>query len=929
MAAMGGDAADITNSPAYAHLDSLVATGQASDVMVSMHKAKYAKLHDVVLRTYDHEKNLLKRAKQLNQDLLAEKMKLDKATVRAQEDSDAIASLRDELAKGQSELALREEKEMQLQLEADQLTRQKQEMEREAAAKEKLQAELLQPQIEALDRAVEEAASDLERQQGALLRLQGDRKDLMDRIAESRDAKNAAVSEKGHLNAAYVKVRSEPDKLKKQADVVMGAAAALEAEVDNLAQKVSVLDHDLAAQSKRRKELDEQRMEHAMAAERSRAQAETKERECDSVHRRLELAKDDTHNAQVERLRVDQEQKAVALELKREQDGLNRRVKDYNGALKRARRAEVAMQQAQQLVPHAKLQLDEAQRQIVAKKGEKARQSDAIEEMRREVDIFINNFLKQEDSEKDQVLWHQQCAAEVGEYHAEVSALRDNDRQLSKRIADLNAAREAKSREAAKALQQTRDAKEELKVRQLMLLDLSKKHQEIRARLAEFSKLYDLVKNDRNKYVNLIQESSQALAEMKEKIKILQNEVDILRRESAQKDAFLSKEHLEHQNSTSSRDALRIELNKANASLADRHAEVKQQAEDVRNLNAIINGIEREMVRLKREYEVAVEDRNYTGIQLIDRNDELCILYEKSNVQQATLKRGELQLQDRDEEVRVLDLEVARLCREVEAIRRVIPKMPAFEERILTLQAQLQEERARAEQLSADLESPANERRWRKLEGRDPEPEDLAAKIQLLDQRLSDKKEQLLEKELVLEEVTNLANRLRKQAIEKRESTLDLAKAVNEAQGRIKSTTRKMMAAVSELSMYQATAIKLTHDNTQAQEMLYNAQKRLESGQPPTEDMAAEWQRHSLSLDRRHNDAVAAQEAAAAQDEFGSAVARDETLVPSTALPRPNAYIPDDLGIPKPYGGMAPFKPTEAGSTMRHIRKPIIREIDI
>jgi hypothetical protein len=37
--------------------------------------------------------------------------------------------------------------------------------------------------------------------------------------------------------------------------------------------------------------------------------------------------------------------------------------------------------------------------------------------------------------------------------------------------------------------------------------------------------------------------------------------------------------------------------------------------------------------RLKKMYEFAVEDRNYTGIQLIDRNDELCILYEKANIQ--------------------------------------------------------------------------------------------------------------------------------------------------------------------------------------------------------------------------------------------------------------------------------------------------------
>ena len=56
-----------------------------------------------------------------------------------------------------------------------------------------------------------------------------------------------------------------------------------------------------------------------------------------------------------------------------------------------------------------------------------------------------------------------------------------------------------------------------------------------------------------------------------------------------------------------------------------------------------------------------MEERNYTGIQLIDRNDELCILYEKSNMQQTVLKKGELAIREREEEVRMCDLQVAEL----------------------------------------------------------------------------------------------------------------------------------------------------------------------------------------------------------------------------------------------------------------------------
>ena len=50
------------------------------------------------------------------------------------------------------------------------------------------------------------------------------------------------------------------------------------------------------------------------------------------------------------------------------------------------------------------------------------------------------------------------------------------------------------------------------------------------------------------------------------------------------------------------------------------------------------------------------------------------------------------------------------------------------------LTLQLEEERALAEQLSAELEAPENSKRWRKLEGKDPEPEDLAAKLQVLEE---------------------------------------------------------------------------------------------------------------------------------------------------------------------------------------------------
>lgn len=69
----------------------------------------------------------------------------------------------------------------------------------------------------------------------------------------------------------------------------------------------------------------------------------------------------------------------------------------------------------------------------------------------------------------------------------------------------------------------------------LQSLDLTRRIADVDARLAEYGALYNVVKNERGKYVSLIQASTQAAAEMREKVKILQTEVDILQNEARAK----------------------------------------------------------------------------------------------------------------------------------------------------------------------------------------------------------------------------------------------------------------------------------------------------------------------------------------------------------------------------------------------------------
>jgi len=62
-----------------------------------------------------------------------------------------------------------------------------------------------------------------------------------------------------------------------------------------------------------------------------------------------------------------------------------------------------------------------------------------------------------------------------------------------------------------------------------------------------------------------------------------------------------------------------------------------------------------------------VEQRNWAGLALIDRNDELCVLYEKAHVQEGVLMQAELQTRAREDEIRMLKIELAEMRRVVEA----------------------------------------------------------------------------------------------------------------------------------------------------------------------------------------------------------------------------------------------------------------------
>lgn len=159
----------------------------------------------------------------------------------------------------------------------------------------------------------------------------------------------------------------------------------------------------------------------------------------------------------------------------------------------------------------------------------------------------------------------------------------------------------------------------------------------------------------------------------------------------------------------------------------------------------------------------------------------------------------------------------------------------------------------------------------------------------MLEERLNNKKEALLEKELVYEEVSNLAEKLRTQALDGRKTTLEVAEKINEYKARTTELSRKMLATVSELSMFQSKVLKLQQEKEEKDQILEQCLQNLDQGLPPTPDCDSQWEKMQRDQQRRRQDS----------EERIQRKALEQQLNPygikTNALPRPNSYMPADI----------------------------------
>jgi len=621
----------------------------------------------------------------------------------------------------------------------------------------------------------------------------------------------------------------------------------------------------------------------------------------------------------------------VALNIKRREaesavryrdDQLNFVQREYEGHKRLYKKKVSIVDLLRQGIPDLEVQLQDAEIAVKQFTRESEARSKRIGELKDTQEEAVSKFLEQGGIEKDVKKELENAMTEVEDLDAEIARSMAEERRLTKLAALLSQQRDASIAQAHVVDQKEKEARNLIRMKELIILDHTKRCAEISTRLKEFSGLYEIVKNERNKFSSTILSSSQALAEMREKIRILEKEIGILQAESNGKSAALQKEKNAIMVSIAHRDQLRKEMNVYLSEYRIKQRQIELQIQQIEKENTFLNGLEKKMISAKASYEKAVSERNAAGVQLINRNDEICVVQERWRQLQEALSRGDEELQKKEEELRMLRLQSEELRRAYRSAKARIPEVELLKNKLHALEQELLEQRRVLHEYGDKLEDPKNSERWRGLEGEDPGFDVLSDKVSVLEKRLDFKREQLLERDLVLEEITTVTEKLRAQALVRRKVAGNMADQLCDLKNRIKEITTRMLASVSELSMYQATALRLQEEKVLRKQELEDVLFRVEHGEPPTEDAVRE-------LARSERRRMQAAEATARRQNELKMHASPADMKKTTAEPRPTAYIPEDMFISKPYGNSAPFKPMDSSNVVRHMRQPQPKLIEI
>ncbi|KAI8485663.1 hypothetical protein Bbelb_366820 [Branchiostoma belcheri] len=771
------------------------------DKSLEKFRVEYEKLHRALKKSHESEKRLMQKCRELNAEIVANSAKVSTALKLSREDQDTIASLKKEIEKAWKMVDAAHEKEQR--------------------ARETIQS--LKQEISNLTKLVEQGAGltmGQEHNVNELLKIKEDltkERDqqleeivkLRESLAKAGETAMKAEQDRADAEAKITELNQDIQMRTNEAQREQRKKEKMERELKNSRQELETKQKDMQSKEQQLQRNKEDLARFEQQLKEQRIQNERLVKESDVLNQRFTKLQNDYENQLISADQLAQENQTKVQELKQKEDEIQAlrqdtlRITKMREAIQRKlRQTEDQKGEAEQSKETLKSQIVGLERELEASKKQAEADRKAIDDLVRERDILNKNMLKaagQTQKQLNLVRLHEQSKKNLEQ---EIQNYKEEAAKQRKIIYQLEKERDRYINEASELTQKVLQHMEDVKVREMQIFDYKKKIAEAETKLKQQQNLYEAVRSDRNLYSKNLIESQDEITEMKRKLKIMNHQIDQLKEEITAKEDALVKEHLEHERVRKEKEALKAELQRMKQQAAESKAYIEAQEAEERKLLKIIAEADAERMRQKKELDQVISERDILGTQLVRRNDELALLYEKIKIQQSTLNKGEIQYRQRLEDIRLLKLEIKKLRREKAILTKNCANVDDLRREVYHIQRELLRERTRCKALEEELENPMNIHRWRKLEGSDPSTYEMIQKIQTLQKRLIQKTEEVVEKELLIQEKEKLYVELKH--ILARQPGPEVAEQLQIYQQALKEKNKQLKSMASELNMYDS-----------------------------------------------------------------------------------------------------------------------------
>ena len=895
-------------------LDELLKAGGIERSKVYKAKAAYCELHDALAAAVARTARLEDDATGLDRELAEGVTTLEEARAAArnsltEEEEEELDRLRRECDVAVAEAELAGEREQSTSMDVYEQTRA-----RNAAKKRLEEVELeheraMAPALASARAEVSELAEDVRSEKTRMEDLHKAKADAVARVGELQTKASQISNERERVQTELDSIAPLPLKIKRECDVINEQIKALRTQELALNKKFAALDESELRQSETVRGRTEEHAHAAGTLERASIAMEQKTRTADEFNKDLEKETSERERLVNEKLELEQRAAALDAEKKALADRVARRRKELEQTERKTGKMAMETKHVADVVPQLETEVSQLRLDVKTTTRVAAERSAAIEAIRADIDAEMKAYITEESAGKTK-------GTAFETVYAEVAALEDIIKHLKKEEADRNKV-ERDVRTQVERLIKTTMLKREKHREQTELAngldneldDLRKQTKENERRHTALVSLFHEVQSQRNKFAQLIEAGKQTKAETGEKLRVLANEIDILRGESGDKEIKLVHAHAQLTSAMTARDVLRQDINKRAMTFREGRDKIDEQMNEMEGLHTVADQGRKNQIRLTLKFEHETQRRDHAGLMLVERNDEVAALHERVNLQVEVGRRGEIELRNREDEIRAFAAEIRKHELSVEANASLASGVPGLNAEIERLRKELIVERRRVARLSAKAETPENADRWRVLQGKDPGADELRAKLKDLKLAIEDKEDEIEENVLMLQELDSLVQRMTSEAASGRAESLELARTINDLVTKIQSAGDETKSTVSELALCQATSERLQLEAETLKRRLVEARERVARGEAPDDEAEKRW----------------------ARELAGEAFVDDEDDDRPGADARPNAYVPTDeksMGVPRPYGKFAPFKPTDVTGQLRHYRKPTVADVD-